>query len=90
MLDGGLSYQRMNVNKVPAKDLSVYMEDGHEKVREAIKWGTYGKGGKGPLRHIALKDMETDHIEACLRTQHHMNPNFREAFQTELEYRSER
>lgn len=29
-------------------------------------WGSYGKDGKGPLRQIAIKDMETEHIMACL------------------------
>lgn len=89
MIDGGLEYQRGSVNEVPATDLSVYLEDGHEKVREATKWGTYGKDGKGPFRLVALKDMESDHIGACLRTQPHMNPAYREAFETELKYRDQ-
>lgn len=89
MIDGGLSYQRTNVNKVPAKDLSIYMEDGHEKVREVIAWGTYGKEGKGPFRLVLLKDMETDHIQACLDNVPTMHPYYKESFTNELEYRKQ-
>ena len=90
MIDGGLDYMRGNVNKVPAKDLSVQLSDGHEKVREVVTWGTRGKNGDQPLRYIALKDMETDHIKACLETQHHMYPGYKIAFKNELDYRGER
>ena len=33
-------------------------------------WGTRGKSGKDPLRWLRLKDLETDHLEAILATQH--------------------
>lgn len=89
MIDGGLEYRRMNINNVLAEDLTVTIEDGIEEVREAVKWGTRGKCGTQQLRLIKLSEMTNDHIEACLKTQHHMHPHYREAFQMELEYRKE-
>ena len=87
MLDGGIDYCRSNVNKVWPESLQVYLEDGIEAVREAVRWGTRGKDGKQPLRLIKLSEMSNDHIEACLDTQDRMHPHYREAFTMELEYR---
>jgi len=39
---------------------------------ENIKWGTYGKSGRQTLRYLRLKDLDTDHLEAILRTQSHI------------------
>jgi len=89
MIDGGLDYQRGSVNKIPAEILSVYIEDGIEKVREVLSWGTYGITGTEPLHHLVLKDMETDHIENILATQRRIHPNYRDAFNMELEYRKQ-
>lgn len=88
MVDGGIDYCRQNINRVPAKDLSVYLEDGIEAVREACTWGTYGKNGDQPRRLVKLKDMSDDHIEACLDNQLNMHPHYREAFEMELVYRN--
>ena len=87
MVDGGIDYCRQIVNKIPAKDLSVYLEDGIEAVREACTWGTYGKNGDQPHRLIKLSEMSNQHILACLDTQPRMHPHYREAFTMELEYR---
>lgn len=87
MIDGGIDYCRGTINKVPAKNMNVCLEDGIEAVREACTWGTYGKKGDQPLRLVKLSEMTNDHIEACLETQPRMHPNYREAFKMELEYR---
>lgn len=90
MVDGGIDYLRRNIVKeAPATDLPVYLEDGHEKVREFAKWGTYGKTGNEPFRYVTLKDMEVEHIKACLRTQPNMAPQYRQAFNDELKFRGE-
>lgn len=89
MVDGGLEYSRGIVNKVPAKDLCVYLEDGIGIVREAITWGTRGKSGGEPLRYVKLCEMSDAHIQACLETQTQMHPHYREAFQQELQYRKD-
>ena len=87
MVDGGLDYMRRSVNKVPAKDLSVWTSDPFEKIRESLHWGTRGKDGNQPLRYIPLCEMETEHIEACLDTQPHMHPTVRKFMQHELRFR---
>ena len=87
MLDGGLDYVRASMNG-DEEFITVALEDGHDKVREYLTWGTRGPNGDQPLRHVKLKDMDTDHIEACLETQFHMYPSIRTAMENELEYRS--
>jgi hypothetical protein len=89
MVDGGLEYVRRNVHDdAPYEDLSVYTTDGHEKVREVVKWGTYGINGDQPLTRILLKDMNTEHIQACLDNVSQMHPAYKEAFKEELKLRS--
>ncbi len=89
MVDGGLSYLRRNITEIPCEELSVYSDDPHEIVREVMKWGTSGKSGTEPFRRVALKDMDSDHIQACLDTQPRMRLAFRAAFEVELKYRGE-
>lgn len=66
MIDGGLDYVRTSMNKHPAVYHTITMDDPHHLRREHFHWGSYGKQGNEPLRWIALKDMETDHIKAVL------------------------
>lgn len=66
MVDGGLSYLRRNVTKEPYIELSVYDNEPHEKIREGLHWGTYGKNGDQPLKYKAIKDLDDDHIKALL------------------------
>ena len=66
MVDGGLSYLRRNVTKEPYIELSVYDNDSHEKIREGLHWGTYGKNGDQPLQYKPLKDLDNEHIKALL------------------------
>lgn len=87
MVDGGLEYQRSSVNIVPAKNLAIYLEDGVENYRNVVTWGTRGKLGDKPLRYVKLSEMATEHIEACLETQTHMHPHYKQAFRMELVYR---
>ena len=86
MIDGGLDYVRCSANG-DEEYLTVTMEDGHEKVREAMTWGTYGINGDQPLKQVKLSDMNTTHIQACLDTQAGMYPQIKSAMNTELEYR---
>ena len=89
MVDGGLEYVRRNVHDdAPYEDLSVYTTDGHDIVREVVKWGTYGINGDQPLTYILLKDMNTEHIRACLENVPRMHPAYKEAFKEELKLRS--
>ena len=89
MVDGGLEYTRRNVHaEAPYEELSVYSTDGHDKVREVVKWGTYGINGDQPLTRIILKDMNKEHIQACLDNVPRMHPVYKEAFKEELKLRS--
>jgi len=89
MVDGGLEYVRRNVHAdAPYEELSVYITDGHDKVREVVKWGTYGKDGNQALTYILLKDMSTEHICACLENVPSMHPAYKESFKEELKLRS--
>lgn len=87
MIDGGLDYLRCNAHD-DQEVIEVTTDDPHEKVREVVTWGTYGKNGDQPLHYKKLKDMETGHIQACLETQN-MYPGYKIAFKNELEYRNE-
>lgn len=90
MVDGGCDYLRRNSNlEAPHKELSVYSDDTHEEIREAMHWGTRGVDGTEPLRYVALKEMTTEHITACLETQKFMHLSFRVAMENELQYRKE-
>ena len=84
MIDGGLDYQRTYANKEPSKNISVYNTDPHEKIREAFCWGKLSKEGHV---FVPLMNLETDHIEAIVRTQNHIQPHIRKLFEDELEYR---
>ena len=90
MVDGGLDYTRQAAHiDLPAENLCVYLEDGHEKVREHATWGSYGVNGNEPLKYIRLMDMSTPHIEACLKNCPRMHPHFVVAFNNELKFRGE-
>ena len=88
MVDGGLDYVRCSVHDDQV-DLCVYDDDSHSLIRKTLAWGTYGKSGDQPLTYILLKDMETDHIQACLDNVQAMYPQVRNAMQNELEFRNE-
>jgi len=88
IVDGGLEYLRRMVNKnAPATDLSLTEADPHFFLRDYVTWGTYGKQQDQPLSHIAIADMETEHLEAVLDTQKYMAPQMRDLMKAELEYR---
>lgn len=87
MIDGGTDYIRRSLNNERATDAFVYTDDTHEVIREAFKWGTYGKNGDQPLELIPLKSLDTSHIEAILRTQSHLKSHVTKVFEDELRYR---
>lgn len=88
MVDGGDEYARRNINKVPAKELTVTEEDNFEVIREHLTWGTYGKNGDQPLRYIPLCEMEDDHIKAIFDDGYCLHPFRRQCMEKELKLRS--
>jgi hypothetical protein len=88
MVDGGLDYLRRNLHDdAPYQELSVYADDLHIEIRNVFKWGTRGKDGKQPLTYVPLKDLTTEHIEAILDTQTHIQEHIRKIFLDELSFR---
>ncbi len=88
MVDGGLDYTRRNVHdEAPYTELSVYSDSPHDVIREVFKWGTRGKDGKQPLKYVPLKDLTTEHIEAILETQDHIQQYIRNIFLDEMIFR---
>lgn len=87
MIDGGLAYIRCSANG-DEKFITITTDDPFDVQREFFVWGTYGKEGKDPLKYVALKDLEVDHINAIIKTQHQIPSYIRALFETELEYRS--
>lgn len=85
MVDGGTDYLRRNVGTY--EELSVYDDGSHITRRSAVHWGTRGKDGKQPLVYKPLKDLDSDHIEAILKTQHQISDFYKEVFMEELKYR---
>jgi hypothetical protein len=85
MVDGGTDYLRRNIGTY--EELSVYDDGSHITRRSAVHWGTRGKDGKQPLVYKLLKDLDSDHIEAILKTQHQISDFYREIFMEELKYR---
>lgn len=88
MVDGGLDYLRRNIHDdAPHEELSVYSNDSHMLIREVFHWGTRGKDGKQPLTYVPLKFLTTDHIDAILETQTHIQEHIRKIFLDELDFR---
>lgn len=87
MIDGGTAYFRTTLNKVRAKDLSLYEGDDHEVIRERFTWGTYGKSGKEEYHLITIAEMTDGHVQAIVDTQTHLPEHIMQVFINELEYR---
>ena len=87
MLDGGRDYVRCSANN-DEEMLTVTSDDSHEVIREAVKWGTYGKDGDEPLRYVTIADLNPYHLRAILDTQQkRMRPALYKVMQDEVKYR---
>ena len=85
MVDGGNDYIRRHVGTY--EELSVYDDGSHLTRRSALHWGTRGKDNKQPLTYKPIKDLDSDHIEAILRTQTQLSEFYKGVFKEELKYR---
>jgi len=85
MVDGGNDYARRHVGTY--EELSVYDDGSHITRRSALHWGTRGKDNKQPLTYKPIKDLDSDHIEAILRTQTQISEFYKQVFKDELKYR---
>lgn len=82
--DGGTDYIRHSGNMEP---LLVYTSDPHEVIRENFGWTSYGVNGDEPAKYNLLKDLNSEHINAILRTQKHLPEHILLVFKNELTYR---
>jgi hypothetical protein len=85
MVDGGTEYLRRNIHEdAPFEEISIYMDDTHEVIRQNLHWGTYGKNGDQPKRYVPLCKLSNDHIRAILDTQQQVQGHLRITFELEL------
>jgi len=83
-VDGGLEYLK-RCGYMDYEELSLTLEDDFSKIRECVRWGTYGPKGDQPMRFIKIKDMSTDHIQNILKG--NVGMKIRSVFKKELEFR---
>ena len=89
MLDGGCDYVRCSANG-DEEMLTVTSDDSHEVIREAVKWGTYGKDGDEPLSYVTIAGLNPYHLRAILDTQRwNMRLALYKVMQDEVKYREE-
>lgn len=71
--DGGLEYRRTVSSGGPLwEDFSLWEDSPFELVASRLLWGTYGPNGDQPRRWVPLKECETEHLQAILKTQLHV------------------
>lgn len=88
MIDGGMDYCRRSAWG-DEEDLCIPLEgSSHEQRAKNLLWGTFGKGAKGPFRRVAIKDMSTDHLEACIKNCPNMSSIYRETMSEEISLRA--
>ena len=63
-LDGGNSYQRMNINKVPAQNMSVYSNSPFDVIRQHLKRGTFDAEGNRVWRPLC--ELSNNHLDNIL------------------------
>jgi hypothetical protein len=88
MVDGGSEYLRRSANGDEVDTSILFFANcPFSTVREHMTWGSYGPNGDQPKRILKLGEMDTDHIEAILKTQDHIGKFYRAAFLMELALR---
>lgn len=89
-VDGGHDYQRTIGDWKDCKATLVsYPGSDFELVRNAFKWGTFGKDGKSKLVYKKLSELTNSHIDAIIKTQTHLPKDAIDMFKHELKYRQE-
>lgn len=91
-VDGGNHYQKYTINNdYPSIDLSIYSDAPFEIIRQHLYRGTRGINGDQALTWIKLCDMDTDHIEACIKynEERGVGGKYTPFYEQELKYRKE-
>lgn len=100
-VDGGNSYQRRIGNTNECEDLSIWVDDenmlihgkdkeqSYDVIRNTIHWGSRGKEGDQPLRHIKLKEMTDEHLNNLINVyKGPVDSFYMKCFKLEVEYRA--
>jgi len=90
-VDGGTHYLRRGfIELTDYKELSKFDDGKHKTRRSSLTWGVnYDKNMK-KLKKTEwrfIKNLDTEHIEAILKTQTHIGPFYTEVFKRELLFR---
>lgn len=71
--DGGLEYRRTVSSGNPVyEDFSLWEDSPFDMVASRLLWGTFGPKGDQSRRWVPLKECETEHLQAILKTQLHI------------------
>ena len=90
MVDGGNDCMRRTVHMdAPYDDMTVYIDDPFQEIREAFHWGTRGKDGKQPLKWKPLCKLADDHLAAIIETQTQISEELLNIFKQEVEWRKQ-
>jgi hypothetical protein len=91
MLDGGPdNYYRSSINKVKGVMTEVYLDEGHEKIRDFVHRGGRGKNGDQPLTWVPVSQMNDNWIDATITYNDERgmgNGWFNQVLKEELKYR---
>jgi len=80
---GRISPEEARNVKILTKE-EVIDRDTFEFRKNTATWGTYGIDGKGPKKTKLLINLETDHLQAILRTQGHISAEYKEIIKSIL------
>jgi len=93
MVDGGTEYLRRNIHENNGyEELSLYLDDPFEILRENVCRGGRGKDGKQPLTWVPLNQMSDEWVKACIdynKTLGLDNSTSSQLYRKELAYRIE-
>lgn len=93
MLDGGPDkFYRTSVNNVKGKITEVYLDEGHEKIRDYVHRGGRGKDGTQPLKWVPVSQMNDNWVEATITYNEDRGMGFgwfNKVLKDELAYRKE-
>jgi len=77
-IEGGHDYRRCNFKFHPEiMDFSLYEDSSDDEIYDKLLWGSRGTTGKEPLQYVLLKNLNTEHMNAILSTQPHIDQHVR-------------
>jgi hypothetical protein len=87
MVDGGNEYLKCSSEEGLVEELYLWDDSSSEDYNQKLVWGTRGLDNNEPVVFKKIKDLETFHIQAILRTQVQISEMRMKAFEGELRRR---